>query len=99
MLNNDKAILLIRGEKPVIDDKYDILKHPNVKCTTDGDGKIYEHGEVTRATGTIETLKDDELKALENATFTIEIDNDKFTYELLSEEDIEEYINEMEQVE
>ena len=31
MLDNDKAILLIRGEKPVIDYKYDILKHPNVQ--------------------------------------------------------------------
>ena len=28
-LDNDYAILFIRGEKPVIDKKYDILKHPN----------------------------------------------------------------------
>lgn len=56
MLDNDKAILLIRGEKPVIDFKYDILKHPNVKYTADGDGKMYEHGEVTRATGEIKEL-------------------------------------------
>ena len=28
-MDNDYAILFIRGEKPVIDKKYDILKHPN----------------------------------------------------------------------
>ena len=57
MLANEKAILLIRGEKPVIDYKYDILKHPNVKYTADGQGKIYEHGIVNKATGTISLLK------------------------------------------
>ena len=36
MLDNRYALLFIRGELPVIDKKYDILKHPNVKLTTDG---------------------------------------------------------------
>ena len=36
LLNNDYALLFIRGEKPIIDKKYDIMKHPNVKLTTDG---------------------------------------------------------------
>ena len=44
MLNNDYAILFIRGEKPIKDRKYDILKHPNIKYTTDGKGKAYIHG-------------------------------------------------------
>ena len=30
-LDNKNAIVLIRGEKPVIDEKYDILKHPNIR--------------------------------------------------------------------
>ena len=30
------AILFIRGERPVLDFKYDILKHPNVALTADG---------------------------------------------------------------
>ena len=30
MLDNQYAILFIRGERPVLDFKYDILKHPNV---------------------------------------------------------------------
>lgn len=30
MLDNQYAILFIRGERPIMDFKYDILKHPNV---------------------------------------------------------------------
>ena len=36
MLDNQYAILFIRGERPVLDFKYDILKHPNVALTADG---------------------------------------------------------------
>ena len=85
MLPNEKAILFIRGEKPVIDLKYDILKHPNVKYTADGNGELYEHGVVDRATGTIAPLTLEEISKLKNT----EIEN--ITYELLSEEDIENY--------
>ncbi len=44
MLDNKYALLFIRGERPVQDLKYDILKHPNVKDTTDGQGENYVHG-------------------------------------------------------
>lgn len=37
MLDNRYAILFIRGELPVMDLKYDILKHPNVAYTADSD--------------------------------------------------------------
>lgn len=53
MLDNRKSLLFIRGERPVIDEKYDLLRHPNIKWTTDGGAAPYEHGEVTRATATI----------------------------------------------
>ena len=96
MLDNNKAILLIRGEKPVIDFKYDILKHPNVKYTADGDGKMYEHGEVTRATGEIQELTEDEILKLKDVLIIQDFDDKNFNYELLSEEDIEEYLNEIE---
>ena len=43
MLDNSKAIVLIRGERPVIDDKYDILKHPNIRETEDGGAAPYVH--------------------------------------------------------
>ena len=42
-LDNDYAILFIRGERPVMDRKYDILKHPNIKRTEDGGAKPYIH--------------------------------------------------------
>lgn len=44
MLDNKYALLFIRGERPVKDLKYDILKHTNVKYTTDGLGEAYVHG-------------------------------------------------------
>ena len=42
-LDNKNAIVLIRGEKPVIDEKYDILKHPNIQCAEDGGAPPYLH--------------------------------------------------------
>ena len=35
------------------DFKYDILKHPNVKLTTDGGAEPYRHGEDTRSIASI----------------------------------------------
>ena len=42
-LDNKNAIVLIRGEKPVIDEKCDILKHPNIHRTEDGGAPPYLH--------------------------------------------------------
>lgn len=87
MLDNDKSILLIRGEKPIIDSKYDIMKHPNINYTADGNKKlIYEHGKVDRATGTLSKLVDIETKDIPEMK---EVKDKK--YVLLSEEDIENY--------
>ena len=53
MLDNQYALLFIRGERPVMDRKYDILKHPNVKYTVDGGAAPYRHGEDTRSIAAI----------------------------------------------
>lgn len=45
MLDNRYALLFIRGERPVEDLKFDILKHPNIALTTDGGVEPYRHGE------------------------------------------------------
>ena len=37
------ALLLIRNERPVIDSKYDLMKHPNLKHTVDGGCKPFEY--------------------------------------------------------
>ena len=44
MLDNRYALLFIRGERPILDEKYEILKHPNVALTRDGKAAPYEHG-------------------------------------------------------
>lgn len=80
MLDNRYAILFIRGELPVMDLKYDILKHPAVDLTADGKGSVYQHGKVTRNVATIEVqyLDPDTLPDTEVS---------ETTYELLSDED------------
>lgn len=79
LLDNDYALLFIRGELPILDKKYNILKHPNVAYTKDGNGQSYEHGKIH---GLIDNWQD-----------IIISDND---YELLSDEDMEEYFNQLE---
>ena len=82
MLDNRYAILFIRGERPVLDFKYDILKHPNVALTADGKAGVYKHGEVKSDVATIELISFDKNKVPE--TQAAETD-----YELLSDEDFE----------
>lgn len=91
MLDNDKAILLIRGEKPVVDRKYNILKHPNVKNTTDGQAKAYEHGITNRANESILQLKPEEVNKEDIKNIQQMRQIEKVKVELLSEEDIENY--------
>ena len=86
MLDNRYAILFIRGELPVMDLKYAILKHPNVAYTADGKGGVYQHGEVTKNVATIETLYVD----LDSVP---EMELSETTYELLSDEDFENLTN------
>ncbi len=86
MLDNRYALLFIRGERPVMDEKFDILKHPNVALSTDGKGKSYRHGEVTQAVGSI-ALGD----SLEGEVSQEQAGTD--SYELLSEEDLEAIVS------
>lgn len=81
MLDNRYALLFIRGERPVLDEKYDILKHPNVALSADGQGEPYRHGEVTQAVAGI-TLGDSLAGEM-----TEEL-SDGQSYELLSDEDL-----------
>ena len=82
MLDNNYAILFIRGERPVIDFKYDILKHPKVALTTDGKAEAYRHGVIRDDVVTISALEIDPKKVLEMEVTEI-------SYELLSDEDFE----------
>ena len=87
MMDNRYAILFIRGEHPVMDLKYDILKHPNVEFTADGKGKPYEHGQDNVSIASAELSQDEEL--LEKA---IPIPDDDDDIVFLTEEELEEHI-------
>lgn len=82
MLDNRYALLFIRGERPVMDEKYDILKHPNIALTEDGGAAPYEHGGTGNAVATLSF-------AGAAAETLFEFNEPIPDYELLSDEDIE----------
>lgn len=82
MLDNRYALLFIRGERPVMDEKYDILKHPNIALTEDGGAAPYEHGGTENAVATLSF-------AGAAAETLSELSEPIPDYELLSDEDIE----------
>ena len=86
MLDTRYALFFVRGEPPVMDLNYDILKPPNVNLTAAGGKPPYIHGEPTQAVATL--------------VFDGDIPKDAVTlnpvstsYELLSDEDLEEIFN------
>ncbi len=89
LLDNRYAILFIRGERPIIDYKYDVLKHPNVSLSADGKAKPYIHGEVTNAVASV-NLDFSTITRLENKddeTDSTILDD----YEVVSSDDVEKY--------
>jgi type IV secretion system protein VirD4 len=79
MLDNRFAILFIRGEKPLLDLKYDIGRHPNVRHTSDGSGGVFRHGSSDKARASI-TFEEDAGTGESTVNFHT-------TYELLSDEE------------
>ena len=61
LLDNRYALLFIRGEKPIKDLKYDILKHPNLSRTVDGGADPYVHGKTDIAIADIALCRTDEI--------------------------------------
>ena len=49
MLDNEYALLFVRGERAVMDKKYNLLAHPNIKATEDGGAKPYDYVEAPLA--------------------------------------------------
>ena len=83
MLDNRYALLFIRGEKPVMDFKYEVTKHPNVKHTADGGKKAYRHGEAGNASGHISLDYSSPLTLLPEPA-----EAEKESFEVLSPEDL-----------
>ena len=92
MMDNQYALLFIRGEKPVKDFKYDVVKHPNIALTTDGGAKAYIHGEDKYSIATAEIFFDEETIKLAN-----QLEIDTSNYVILSEEELEERFKQMEE--
>jgi len=83
MMDNRYALLFIRGERPIMDEKYDPMKHPDVALTALGGAPIYEHGKTDHVTATISIGV---VSASEPTEPDIAVDD---TMELLSNEEIE----------
>ena len=90
LLDNRYAILFIRGERPILDLKYDILKHPNVKYTIDGKENAYIHNSTSNEIATI--LFDDNIVGYNDLTIEEIEDN----YEIITSEEIDDYLKELE---
>lgn len=82
MLDNRYALLFIRGELPIRDEKYDILKHPNLSRTTDGDAAPYLHGTDNLSFATFLVHKLEDTKA----------DGECPNFVFLSSDEINEYL-------
>ena len=93
MLENEYALLFIRGERPIIDRKYNTFKHKNFKYTEDGSYKHYIHQNVNNSVGTItkeiELENTINIKNIENINIP-NIDE----YEIIVDDEIDKYLME-----
>ena len=90
-LSNNYSLLFIRGERPVMDRKFDIMKHPNLPDTADGNAMPYIYGEITCSAASV-MLTD--ISGAEDKDGVSENGD----YEILSSEEIEEIYNVQEAV-
>ena len=54
LLDNRKAILFVRGERPMLDEKYNLLRHPNIQLTEDGGAPPYDYTQAKDAAGDLD---------------------------------------------
>ena len=87
MIDNKYALLFIRGERPIIDLKYDVLKHPNVSMTSIGGRKAYVHGNSDLAIATISVNY-----SIKNFSNDQTNDDKENRFDIVSSEIIEEYL-------
>ncbi len=84
MLDNQYALLFIRGERPIIDKKYNTFKHHNIKLTEDGGYKPYIHGKTENSVATISI--DTNVKGIKDKKYQDIAD------EILIDEEIDNYL-------
>ena len=86
MMDNRYALLFIRGERPIMDEKIDPFKHPNVKLSALGGAPVYEHGGTENAVATL-SVTDADLDRLP----VLEIE--ETNHELIPDEELEQLAN------
>ena len=88
MLDNRYAILFIRGEYPVMDLKYDLMKHPKIEFTEDGGAEPFIHGIKSRSEATISLVGN--VPEVRNKAVNIDdIVKEQHDFEVLSNEELE----------
>ena len=93
--NKEKEKMLDLIESRVKEDlKYNLKEHPNAKRTPLGSGKTYLHGKTDNSTGSISFNLDDIDLSKEKI---IDMPIEETDYEILTNEEIENYIKELEE--
>ena len=88
MLDNRYAILFIRGEYPVMDLKYDLMKHPKIEFTEDGGAEPFIHGIKSRSEATISLVGN--VPEVRNKAVNIDdLVKEQHDFEVLSNEELE----------
>ena len=90
LLDNRYGILFIRGEYPVMDLKYDLMKHPKIAFTEEGGAEPFIHGRDTRSKATVRLVGYD--PALRDKAVDIEtLVKEQHDYEVFTNEELENY--------
>jgi type IV secretion system protein VirD4 len=87
MMDNQNALLFIRGERPVMDQKIDIKQHPNISRTQDGGASPYQHGQISVPTTSLKVTS--VVRQTDPMEEPQKENNDLL---LLSEEDLEDFL-------
>jgi len=94
MLDNRFALLFIRGERPLQDEKFDILRHSNLARTADGKAPVFLHGKTGRCSSSVSVESTKRLNDLEGVVeidLTKANDNPQLDLFCVSEEEISIY--------
>ena len=82
LLDNRRAILFVRGERPIMDDKYDLMRHPNIRLAEDGGAPSYDYTQAKDAADDLDYSPEqyDDFELLDPEDFLEEKPRKKLPY-------------------
>ena len=92
-IDDQHCILFIRGERPVLDLKYDLMKHPNVSMTSLQGTEPYRHADDDLQAGFTLEYVDDLTGIDESKIITYDLRNIETVFELSDDDLTEEFDN------